>query len=127
MQVQDLVLLNGRVGGANNHKYTYTAKRGRGGSSSPDLCVVPAANTRRGKGWCSCTWAPTCILTLTTACYSCHASCGLALTRQLAARSLVLWHCPVTGTSRLWEQPRPPGCCLVSSMVAPTLHTCSHA
>jgi hypothetical protein len=50
MQVGDLVLLNGRVGGTDNHDYTYTSKRGRGGASSPDLCIVPASTYQAWQG-----------------------------------------------------------------------------
>jgi exonuclease III len=42
MQVEDLVLLNGRVPGCNNAGYTCQQKRGRGGSSVVDLCIMPS-------------------------------------------------------------------------------------
>jgi exonuclease III len=42
MQVEDLVLLNGRVPGRGNSGYTCHQKRGRGGRSAVDLCIMPS-------------------------------------------------------------------------------------
>ena len=42
MQVEDVVLLNGRVAGAGNGGYTYHATKGVPGSSTPDLCLATA-------------------------------------------------------------------------------------
>jgi hypothetical protein len=42
MQVEDVVLLNGRVAGVGNGGYTYHATKGVPGSSTPDLCLVTA-------------------------------------------------------------------------------------